>query len=102
MATQATINERIDHSLSVISAEIEGLRSIEEEWPHMLDDHQAAFLLEWDELMARLESLDRAVHTYQMNAAQQAHFRALLRKLGEAMPVIERLGLPRPQIVQAI
>ena len=49
MAAQATANERIDLKLSAIAAEIDSLPVIAEEWPHMLDDHQAAFLLEWDD-----------------------------------------------------
>lgn len=97
MVTQATVNERIDNTLSTIAAEIEDLPAIAAEWPHMLDDHQAAFLLEWDELMARFESLDRPAHTSQMNPTQHARYRTLLRMFGEAMPVIERLGLPKPQ-----
>ena len=44
MAAQATVNERIDLRLSAIAAEIDNLPAIAEEWPHMLDDHQAAFL----------------------------------------------------------
>ena len=44
MAAQATVNERIDLRLSAIEAEIDSLPVIAEEWPHMPDDHQAAFL----------------------------------------------------------
>ena len=43
MAAQATANERIDLKLSAIAAEIDDLPAIGEEWPHMLDDHQARF-----------------------------------------------------------
>lgn len=102
MAAQATVNERIDLKLSAISAEIDNLPAIEAEWSLMLDDHQAAFLLEWDELMARMESLDRAFRSYQMTSAQQAHYRGLLLKLAKAMPAVERLGLTRPQITHAL
>ena len=102
MAEQATVNERIDLKLSAIAVEIDNLSAIEEEWPHMLDDHQAAFLLEWDEMMARMESLDRARHAYQMHPVQQARYRELLCKLEEAMPIIERLGIPGPQFTQAL
>ncbi len=102
MAAQATVNERIDLKLSAIAAEIDNLLAIEEEWPHMLDDHQAAFLLEWDESVTRMESLDRAFRSYQMNSTQQTHYRGLLHKLAEAMPTVERLGLARPQIAHPL
>ena len=102
MAAQATVNERIDLKLSAISAEIDNLPAIEEDWPHMLDDHQAAFLLEWDELVTRMESLDRAARTYQMNPTQLAHYRGLLHKLAEAMPIVERLGLERPKVTHTL
>lgn len=98
MAAQATVNERIDLKLSAIAAEIDNLPAIEEDWPHMLDDHQAAFLLEWDELVTRMESLDSAARSYQMTSKQQAHYRKLLHKLAEAMPIVEGLGLSRPQV----
>lgn len=101
MATQATVNERIDLKLSAIAAEIEDLSAIEAEWSQMLDDHQAAFLLEWDELMARMESLDRAFHRSEMNATQRDCYRELLRKLNGATPVIERIGLSKPHLAQA-
>ncbi len=100
MAAQATVNERIDLKLSAIAAEIENLPAIVDEWPHMLDDHQAGFLLEWDEMMARMESLDRARIAYQMHPIQQARYRELLCKLEEALPSIEQLGLPRPKLDQ--
>ena len=101
MATQATVNARIDLNLRAIAAEIEDLSTIEAEWPHMLDDHKAAFLLEWDEMVARLENLDRAFRTAQMTSAQQSHFRELLRKLDGAAPIVERIGLVRPRLMQA-
>ena len=101
MAAQATVNERIDHKLSAIAAEIDNLPVIEEEWPQMLDDHQAAFLLEWDEILARMESLDRAFRSFRMTSTQQTHYRELLRKLNGATPTIERMGLARPQLEQA-
>jgi hypothetical protein len=98
MATQATANQRIDIRLSAIAAEIDSLPSIEADWSSMPDDHQAAFLLEWDESMARLEGLDREFRANQMTPAQQFHYSALLRKLGEVTPAIKRLGLPGPRI----
>ena len=100
MATQAKSSERIDLRLSEIAVAFEDLPDIAGEWPHMLDDHQAAFLLEWDELMGRMERLDSVLHSYQMTPAQEARYRALLRDFAEAMPVIERLGLSRPQVAQ--
>ena len=102
MAAQATINERIDLKLSAIAAEIDNLPAIEEDWPHMLDDHQAAFLLEWDELVTRMESLDCAARSYQMTSTQQAHYRKLLHRLAEAMPIVVRLGLSRPQVTHTL
>ncbi len=101
MAAQAAVNERIDLKLSAIAAEIDSLPAIEEEWPQMLDDHQAAFLLEWDEMVARMESLDRAFHSHEMASTQQALYRVLLRKLEEVTPIVQRLGLTSPQLTQA-
>jgi hypothetical protein len=102
MAAQATVNERIDLKLSAIAAEIDDLPAIAEEWPHMPDDHQAAFLLEWDEMMARMESLDRAFHSHDMTSTQQALYNTLLRKLEEATPTVRQLGLTRPQVAQRL
>ena len=68
----------------------------------MLDDHQAAFLLEWDEILARMESLDLAFHSQQMTPTQGTHYRTLLRNFEEAMPIVRRLGLTSPQLTQAL
>ncbi len=102
MATQAAMSERINLKLSAVAAEIENLRAIEEDWQHMPEDHQAAFLLEWDELMARVESLDNAFHSSQMTPKQEALFRALLNEFELAASTIATLGLVRPHIKQVL
>ncbi len=102
MATQTRVNERIDLKLNAVAAEFAGLPATAEDWPHMLDDHQAAFLLEWDELMARMESLDREFHSRGMTSAQQHAYRTLLTKLRDVLPLVERLNLPKPRIGQVL
>ncbi len=98
MAVQATESERMDLKLSAIAAEIDGLPDVKGEWPQMLDDHQAAFLLEWDEALARMESLERAFRAHELSQLQQSQYRLLLRKFEEAAPIIRRLGLAEPRL----
>ena len=102
MAAQATVNERIDLNLSAILGELESLPDIERDWPDMPDDHQVAFLLEWDEMMSRLEGIDRAYRSHRLTSTQLAQYQELLRVFELHSPVMVQLGLTKPQIAQVL
>ncbi len=95
MVTQTTIDPgRIAISLDYVTRELDFLAEVEGE----SEETQLAYMLEWPDLMARLQSLDRAYRAGRMAPEQAERYRELLRKLSEALPIIERLGLTRPAV----
>lgn len=99
MATQTTVrHHRVDASLRDIWAEVEFLPELALLWPDEAEPAQVAYLLEWDELMARLRGLERAYRAGRMTPEQAARYLALLRRLKETLPIVERLGFTRPRV----
>ena len=99
MGSSATVRDPIDLALWGITAEVEFLPKLAEFWaqdPREAD--QSSFPYEWYDLMGQLETLDRAYRAGQMTPEQAERYRKLLRKLEEALPIIERLGLTRPPV----
>ena len=95
MVTQTTIDPgRIAISLDYVTRELDFLAEVEGE----SEETQLAYMLEWPDLMARLQSLERAYRSGQMTPEQAERYRELLGKLSEALPIIERLGLTRPPV----
>lgn len=98
MAAPATVARRIDASLRDLEAEVSFLPQLAAYWPEESETAQVSYMLEWDELMDRLRGLERDYRSGQMTSEQAERYRALLRKLEEALPIIERLGLTSPPV----
>ncbi|GBD16048.1 hypothetical protein HRbin26_00943 [bacterium HR26] len=95
MVAQTTIDPgRIAISLDYVARELDFLAEVEGE----SEETQLAYMLEWPDLMARLQSLERAYRSGRMTSEQAERYRELLGKLSEALPIIERLGLTRPPV----
>lgn len=99
MGSPSTVRDPIDLALWGITAEVEFLPKLAEFWaqdPREAD--QSSFPYEWYDLMGQLETLDRAYRAGRLTPEQAERYRELLRKLEEALPIIERLGLTSPPV----
>ena len=95
MVTQTTIDPgRIAISLDYVPRELDFLVEVEGE----SEETQLAYMLEWPDLMARLQSLERAYRSGRMTPEQAERYRRLLQRLAELLPIIERLGLTKPPV----
>lgn len=98
MASTTEVRDRIDISLDAVAAEAEFLPGLASFWDEETLVNKDVWLLEWRDLMMRLEKLDEEYRSGRMTPDQQARYRRLLRKLSEATPIIERLELYPPPI----
>jgi hypothetical protein len=98
VAAPTTVARRIDASLRDLEAEVSFLPEFAAYWPEESETAQISYMLEWDELMDRLRGLERAYRSGRMTPEQAERYRALLGKLSEALPIIERLGLTSPPV----
>lgn len=99
MATTAELKRSVDLNLDIVDFEIEDILELASIWDDEPDDIRAAEELAWNSTMSRLRlDLDPAYRAGQMTPEQAERYRKLLRKLEEALPIIERLGLTRPPV----
>ena len=99
MATTAELKRSIDLNLDIVDFEIEDISELAPIWDDEPDDIRAAEELSWNSTMSRLRlDLDPAYRSGQMTPEQVARYRALLVRLKEALPIIERLGFAKPTI----
>lgn len=99
MATTTALAQRIDRSLHAVLAEVEDLPTVLKEWDTLPDWNRASIRLDWAHLMADyMAELDHYARTKKMTVAQQAQYEEVLRKLTDAMPIIEQLNLFRPPV----
>jgi hypothetical protein len=100
MAAPTHPRSDIDGELEVFARVITDLYELAEEWDGDLSDpwHYSE-MLSWRSSLTRLERyLDGPYRSGQMTPEQAESYRALLRKLEEALPVIDRLGFSRPRV----
>lgn len=100
MATQAHLTTEIESELQILAHAIDDLYQLQEDWDgDPSDPWHYSEMLAWRRNLSRLERhLDGSYRAGQMTPAQVARYRALLLRLKEAMPVIERLGFAKPAI----
>lgn len=99
MVTEATTQQRIAIGLDALIASVEDLPEIVEEWKQLAEGERVSWSLDWAHLMADyLTELHEYYRADQMALNQRARYLDLLRKLKEAMPLIERLNLYRPPV----
>lgn len=91
--------EHLDGYLSSVSAELAWLPEWEELWPDEPEDNRVTYHLEWDNLMGAVAALEQAEHAGLLTDEQRERYRALLDRLREVMPIIERLNLTRPPVL---
>ncbi|MGH2355515.1 MAG: hypothetical protein ACRDI2_19155 [Chloroflexota bacterium] len=99
MVATTAVTARVERSLRAVRGELEDLPKVAEQWTSWTDLDRVDFSLEWDHLMADyLTELDEVYRGGQMTADQQACYRALVRQLKDAQPLVERLQLYPPPV----
>jgi hypothetical protein len=99
MATSATVTQAIERDLHRLAVEIEDLPLLAEEWDDAQESVRYDAELTWHSVMVGLrERLDPAYRSSQMTSEQAERYRELLRKLREVLPVLDRLGFPKPRV----
>lgn len=94
MAATTEMNGRIESGLYALTAEVEDLPNVVEEWDALPEWNQASITLDWSHLLCDyLTELDRFFRADQMTVIQAARYRQLLWKMTDALPLFERLGL---------
>lgn len=102
MAPTPEVSRRIDLDLSALTAEADFLPELTAGWAAEPEANQAVWYLEWRDLLARLQHLERDYQSGGMTESQRRRYRALLGKLRQALPHFERLGLlPLPVSLDA-
>ncbi len=99
MATAATLRH-VDINLRSNEAEVDDLPRMAEEWDSLPDFNQVSYLLEWGDLMDRLDFLQKAHKARDMTSYQEKRYKALLTKLKDYDPIIKRLDLGLPRVVK--
>ncbi len=90
----------IDADLSMVSAEVGALRELASD-PKGAEDGARIydFNVRWGTLMSgRLLRVEHYHRAGELTEEQERRYRELRRELGEAMPLIERLGITRPSV----
>lgn len=81
-----------------LAAEADFLPDLEQVWNDEPAVNRDTWYFEWQELMDRLLGLEEAWRTGQMTPDQERRYRALCRRLEDAVPLLRRLELPLPAI----
>jgi hypothetical protein len=100
-ALSSSVGAAVDRTLDEIGAALSDFASIlEDQRNGDLSEHERITLsLEWDREMHHLGViLARAYRSGQMAPEQQKRYRELIEKLREALPTVNALGFPRPDI----
>ena len=98
MVRTASVSSQIDARLKEIAAEVEFLPELAALWAEESATNRDVWYLEWRELMARLQELDRAYRGGVMDERQREQYQALRRTLQEHLPLFRRLDLPLPSV----
>lgn len=99
MAAQTTTAAVVSRELASLELMLGDLPEIAAEWASLGEGERVSWSLDWDQLMGVLGvAVDPSYRAGHMAADQQARYRAMLGKLRDALPIIERLGLACPPV----
>lgn len=98
MAATTDIEEQAVTTLRTVELMVEDLASVAGEWDQLSPDERMSWSLDWSNEMSALERVTRAGADGHPPAAAVARYRRLVRKIGDALPILARLDLYRPAI----
>ncbi|MFN8635116.1 MAG: hypothetical protein U0893_14770 [Chloroflexota bacterium] len=92
------MSDRADMTLWASDVMLDDLLVRARDWSTRPEAEQLDFFLEWEELMDRLNGVVADWSNGRASEAQSARLTDLARRLKDARPVIERLGLDYPDL----
>lgn len=98
MASPPEMSDRNDMTLWASDVMLDDLLARAGDWTTRSEAEQLDFFLEWEELMDRLTGVAEDEAAGQLSVAQRDRLTRLARRLVDARPVIERLGLDYPDL----
>src|SRR4029079_17919677 len=98
MASTPEMSDRADVTLWASDVMLDDLLARARDWSARPEAEQIDFFLEWEELMDRLTSVVAEWSDGRVSDIQGDRLAQLARRLTEARPVIEQLGLDYPDL----
>jgi len=98
MAPAPDMSNRNDVTLWASDVMLDDLLSRAGDWTTRSEAEQLDFFLEWEEMMDRLTGVAEDEAAGLLTGAQRDRFAKLARRLINARPVIEELGLDYPNL----
>ena len=98
MASAPDMSNRNDVTLWASDVMLDDLLSRCGDWTIRSEAEQLDFFLEWEEMMDRLTGVAEDEAIGLLNGAQRDRLAKLARRLIDARPVIEQLGLDYPNL----
>jgi hypothetical protein len=88
-------------NLLAVEAAVHDLPEIEASWESEPSINQQIYRDEWWDVMARLRELDCAYHRRELPGDQAERLRVIARRLEQALPIAQRIGLASPPVAVA-
>lgn len=90
----------VDADIGMVTAGIQALRDLVSDPEKARDSARVYdFSIRWGVLLSgRLKRLEHYYREGELSEEEEARYRDLRRELGDAMPLVERLGIGRPDI----
>ncbi len=99
MAATPALTDLTERRLDLLLAEIVELPTTSAAWDSIEEWERASISLEWSHLMADyLTQIDEHYRGDGVATDQRTRYQELLRKLRDALPIVERLNLYRPPV----
>ena len=104
MATPTT-QQRVDRTtrnarrLNDIAAMVAAIPETAAEWPDLADGERASFAAEWSNYMGGVAQLIGDYYEGDLTPDQKRALFALLRRLQEVGPLLDRIGVRRPDLL---
>lgn len=99
MAAPTTTDRRVAIGLDALERALDDLPEVGREWAAMDDGERASWSLDWDHLMATyLRLIDGHYRSGALIPDQCVRYGAVISRLKQASPLIERLQLYPPAI----
>jgi len=98
MATTAGGRRRPLTPFESIARTLADLPDVAVEWDALSVDERMSWSLDWSNEMAKLELLARRATAHDLSRGEAEQFGELLRRIDQAVPIIDRLSLRRPSV----
>ena len=96
MATATEAQQRVTAALETATLMVSDLEEIAREWEGLSDGERASWSLDWSNEMSGLERAAEWAVEGTLTTVQDRKLRALLQRIADARPILDRLNLYAP------